>query len=115
MAEETIGIDTLKKAVHLSIAIPFQAVKTIKNKFQIWDLVAFVDEFKELTEVIKERKQIGIELKDLSSSERIELKASIKEDFDIPNEKLETFIENALDWADSTITLYEEIKALKKK
>lgn len=115
MPEETQGIETLKQAVHLAIAIPIQAVKTIKNKFQIWDLLAFIDEFKEMTEVIKQRKQIGLELKDLSPQERQELLTDIKSDFDIPNDKVEIFAENALTWAESTITLFEEVKTLKKK
>lgn len=110
---ELHGIETLKKAVHLAIAIPVQAVKTIKGRFQVWDLLAFIDEFRELTEVIKERKQIGVELKDLSPEERTELNAFIKDEFDIPNDKIESFAENALDWAESTVTLLEEAKNLK--
>jgi len=109
-----VGIEKLKEAVHLAIALPVQAVKTIKNKFQIFDLIAFIDEFRQFAEVIKARKDIVSELKDLTPAERKELHDYVKEEFDIPNDKVELFIENALAWADSTITLIEEVKKLKK-
>jgi hypothetical protein len=109
-----VGIENLKEAVHLAISLPIQAVKTIKNKFQIFDLLAFIDEFRQLGDVIKTRKDIGAELKDLSPAERQELHDYIKEEFDIPNDKVELFIENSLAWANSTITLIEEAKNLKK-
>lgn len=114
MTTETYGIETLKKAVHLAIAIPFQAAKTVKQKFQLFDILGFIDELKDLADVIKARKQIGVELKDLSPAEREQLIEYIKAEFDLPNDKLEFFIEKALSWADSTVSLIEEVKTLKK-
>lgn len=114
MTTETYGIETLKKAVHLAIAIPFQAAKTVKEKFQLFDILGFIDELKDLAAVIKVRKQIGLELKDLTTEERQELIVYIKAEFDIPDDKLEFFIEKALEWANSTIALIEEVKTLKK-
>lgn len=108
------GIENLKEAVHLAIALPIQAVKTIKNKFRLFDLLAFIDEFKDLEAVIKTRKDIAAELKDLTPEERLELHAYIVDEFDIPRDKVELFVENSLAWANSTITLIEEAKNLKK-
>ncbi len=109
-----LGIENLKKAVHLAIALPVQIAKTIKGKFQLFDLLAFIDEFKELTEVNKVRKDVLAEIKDLDAAERDQLHAFIVDEFDIPNDKVELFIENALGWANATVTLIEEAKNLKK-
>lgn len=114
MTTETYGIDTLEQAVDLAIAIPFQAAKTVKDRFQLFDILGFIDELKDLAAVIKNRKQIGLEIKDLSLDERQQLIQRIKDKFDIPNDKLEFFIEKALSWADSTVALIEEVKTLKK-
>lgn len=115
MTTETYGIETLKDAVHLAIAIPFQIAKTVKQKFQLFDILGFFDELKELAAVVKERDTISLELKDLSSAEKEELLAYVKEEFDIPDESLELFVENALSWAASTIALISEAKKLRKK
>lgn len=115
MTTETYGIENLKKLIHLAIAIPFQAAKTVKEKFQLFDILGFIDELKDLAAVIKNRKQIGLELKDVSADERTALLSFAKEEFDIPDEKVEVFVENALTWGMSTLTLINEAKALKNK
>lgn len=109
------GIESLKAAVSVAISFPFQAAKTIKNKFKIWDLLAFADEFKELATVIADRQNIADEFKDLDDAERDELLQYAKDEFDIPDDSVEVFVENALTWVDSTLTLINEAKKLKKK
>ncbi len=112
---EELGIEHLKKAIHLAIALPIQIVKTIKTKFQLFDILAFVDEFRELTTVIKEKQLVVDEFENLSPAERKELFDFVKDEFDISDDKAEIFIENALTWVDSTLILIDEAKALKKK
>jgi len=112
---EEIGIEHLKKAIHLAIALPIQITKTIKTKFQLFDILAFIDEFRELTTVIKEKQLIVDEFENLSTAERKELFEFVKEEFSIPDSNAEIFIENALSWVDSTLILIDEAKALKKK
>lgn len=110
-----LGIENLKTAIHLAIALPVQITKTIKGKFQIFDILAFLDEFRELAEVIKGKKAVLDELKNLSPEERKQLIEFVKDEFDVADDRAEIFIENALSWVDSTLTLIEEAKTLKKK
>jgi len=115
MADNLLGIESLKEAVSVAISFPIQAAKTIKNKFKIWDLLAFADEFKDLAIVIADRKNVVDEYKDLSPEERQEILAWAKQEFDIPDDVVEVFVENALSWVDSTLTLIAEAKKLKKR
>lgn len=114
MTTETYGIDRLKQAVHLAIAIPVQATKTIKNKFQFFDILAFIDELKDLAELIKNKNIVGLQLKDLTEAERLELLEFAKSEFDIPDDQLEGFIEDALGWVNSTVSLIGRAKNLRK-
>lgn len=109
------GIESLKAAVSVAISFPIQAAKTIKNKFKIWDLLAFADEFKELAIVIADKDSVVEEYKDLTKEERLELLEYAKDEFDIPDDTVEVFVENALTWVDSTLTLFNEAKKLRKK
>jgi hypothetical protein len=108
------GIEALKGAVSVAISFPFQAARTIKGKFKIWDILAFADELKELSVVISNRSSVAEEFKDLTLEERVEIIQYAKDEFDIPDEKVEIFVENALMWVDATVTLIGEAKKLKK-
>ena len=115
MTTETYGIDNLENALDVALAIPFQAIKTFKNKFQFFDVLAFVDEIRKLSELLKNKKQVGLELKDLSADERLQLIELAKQKFDIPNDKVEAFVEYALLWVNSTVVLVNMAKDLKNK
>ena len=108
------GIEALKGAVSVAISFPFQAARTIKGKFKIWDILAFADELKELSVVISNRASVAEEFKDLTPEERVEIIQYAKDEFDIPDEKVEVFVENALMWVDATVTLIGEAKKLRK-
>ncbi len=109
-----LGIENLKKAIHLAISLPIQVIESSKKKIKFLAILNFIDEFKELTQLVKERDKVVAEIKDLSPEERTELLEYIKSEFDIPDDKLESFIENAITWAFSFITLVDEAKELKK-
>ena len=115
MTNETYGIESLKAAVDIAISFPMQAAKTIKGKFKLIYLLAFLDEGRMLAEVIGDRDNIMKEFKDLTPEERAQLVEHAKQEFDLPDEVVETFVENALMWGVSTITLITEAKKLKKK
>lgn len=115
MTNETYGIESLKAAVDIAISFPMQAAKTIKGKFKLIYLLAFLDEGRMLAEVIGDRDNIMKEFKDLTPEERAELVEHAKAEFDLPDDVVEVFVENALLWGVSTITLISEAKKLKKK
>jgi len=108
-------IESLKEAVDVAISFPMQAVKTIKGKFKLWDLLAFADEAKNLIMVVNEKEEIIAELEDLTVPEIDELIQYAKERFDIPNDAAEVFIENGISWLRSTFNMIEQAKKLKKK
>lgn len=114
MTNETYGIESLKAAVDVAISFPMQAAKTIKGKFKLIYVLAFIDEFRELAEVVSDREMIVNEFKDLSAEERRALVDHAKEKFDIPDDKVELFVENALSLGVSLVTLINEAKALRK-
>jgi DNA-directed RNA polymerase subunit F len=107
---ELLGIEKLKKAVSLSISMSAE-LSHIK-KINILTALGLLGELKELLDMVKNRKDVLAELKDLSPVERTELLEYIKEEFSIPNDKLESFIEYSLTWAESTITMIEMTKTL---
>lgn len=115
MTNETYGIETLKRAVNVGIALPIQAAKTVKAKFKPWDILAFMDEVRELVEVMVVKEDVIKEFKDLSEEEKAELIAYAKEEFDLPDDDVEFFVENALLWAVSTIQLFKKAKELRAK
>lgn len=114
MTTETYGIENLENALDVALAIPFQAIKTFKNKFNFFDVLAFVDEVRKLSELIKQKKEVGLELKDLSPEERLQLIEIAKAKFDLPDDKAEAFVEYALSWVNSTVILCNMAKDLKK-
>lgn len=115
MADEKLGVEAVKEAVSVAVSFALQAAKTIKGKFRLIDAFAFIDEFKGLAEVIGNIKTVGAELKDMDVDERQEVIDHIKAEFSIPDDQVEGFVEYALQWANSTLTLFEKAKALKKK
>lgn len=114
MTTETYGIESLKAAVDVAISFPMQAAKTIKGKFKLIYVLAFIDEFRELAEVVADREMIVNEFKDLSPDERLAIVAHAKEKFDLPDDKVELFVENALSLGVALVTLINEAKALRK-
>jgi len=112
MTTENYGIETLKRIVTVGISLPKQAAITIKGKFKLIYLLAFIDEARELAEVLAEKEQVVLEFSDLSIAERGELLEWAKEEFDLPDDKVEIFVENALTWGVSTIILFREAKEL---
>ncbi len=114
MTNETYGTESLKAAIDIAISFPIQAAKTIKGKFKLIHILAFIDEFRGLAEVVADREMVVKEFKDLTEDERQELIAHAKETFDLPNEDVEAFVEYGLMWVNSTVTLIQLAKGLKK-
>jgi len=115
MTNETYGIESLKAVIDVGISFPMQAAKTVKGKFKLIYILAFLDEARLLTEVLADKEMILKEFKDLTAEEKTELIAHAKESFDLPDDSVEILVENALTWGVSTITLINEAKKVLKK
>lgn len=114
---QKLGIEKLKTlfAALLSLAAAFQ--KQLADGAQITDLFALVNEWPNITVVLREAKPGWQEFKDLDGSESADLAQYLSDNFDIPNDELEAKIEQALRLAarwhlqvESTLLLFEETK-----
>ena len=72
-----------------------------------------MDEIATIPGVVKSIPAVKQELSELSLAEREELLNYIVEKFDIPNDKVEAFVEHAVAIAISMVALVEEWKSLK--
>lgn len=109
-----LGIENLKKLVKFPLDLTNQITDSLSNGWQFTDLFSFIDELASIPGIVKTWKDISAELRDLDLSERQELYAYIVEEFDIPNDQVEAFVEDALKNVVSLISLYERFKSLKK-
>jgi hypothetical protein len=110
---EVLGIENLKKLVKFSCDLTKQIVESTEDGIQWTDLFSFVDEAAQIPGIGKSFPQVKAELADLTAEERQELHAYLVDEFDIPNDKLETAIENSLQTALALIALYEMWKSIK--
>lgn len=110
-----LGIDNLKKLIKFSLDISENISSALADgKITTVEIFGFLPELMQVPGVVKSWKDIVAEVKDLMPDERIQLHAFVADEFDIPNDKVEVFIENALLQAISLITLVEQFKAIKK-
>lgn len=109
-----LGTDNLKKLIDLGLSVPKQLSVSLADGFQFTDVFSFSDEVVELVRVVRSWKDVIAELHDLDQAERDELHAYFADKFDLPNDEVEHFVEDALAWAVTTIRLYERFRALKK-
>lgn len=112
---ELFGIENLKKAVHVAIALPIHGVAAVKNKFQIFNVLGFITDITDLIALFKSKDILSLEFKDLHPDERLELIAYIKLEFTISDKEAEAFAEDSLTWVNTTLSLFERGKALIKK
>lgn len=109
------GIENLKKIVKFACDFTKEIASALADgKFQWTEAFGFVDEIMAIPGVAKSFPAAKQELADLSPEEKAELYAYVVEEFDLPNDKVEAFVENALSFAISAVALVEQWKALKK-
>jgi len=100
------GISELKDVLKAGISIG----EALADGIDIGDIVALMD----LPAAIDGIKEVPAEVADLDEAELEEINDFIKTEFDLPDEDLEAFIEEALSWALSTYKLYIRFKELKE-
>lgn len=109
-----LGIENLKNAVSSGIRLAKQiAEATADKKVTIMELFGFLPSITDAMGVVKKWPDIKAELKDLTPDERAALHAHVAIEFDIANDKVEVFIENALMNVVSLANLIDEWKNLK--
>jgi hypothetical protein len=108
-----LGIEKTKNLVRAGVNLSKQIATATEDGWQWTDTFGFVDEFAEILSVVKTWDELKAELADLTPEERAELYAYFVAEFDIPNDQIESFVEDALMLAFSIISLVEKWKALK--
>lgn len=103
--ELDMGIENIKEVLLFICRLTGGIVKSAEDGFSVWkDWPNFIDAAKALIPAIKDFKEIPGEYADLDEAERAELVKLIQDEFDIPDDKVEAFIEQAfrvaLDLAD---------------
>jgi len=107
------GIDNLKKFVKFACDFTNQATDSLADGWQWLDATSFFDEMLQIPGIVKALPDIKQELADLTLEERDELYAYLKQEFDLPNEKLEGFVEDSIAFVLAALSLVEKWKALK--
>lgn len=110
---EQVGVENLKRLIKFGCDVTKQLSDSLADGYQWTDLLSLVDELSQIPGVVAALPQVKAELADLSPEERTELHAYLVEEFDLPNDKVEAFIENALSFALAALALIEQWKALK--
>ena len=91
-----MGTEDLKQLVIFVCKLAMAFVKTLEDKkFNLLELVNFVPAVAALPGAVEGIENVPLELKDLDDAEKDELVDAVIEAFDIPNDEVEAFIEDA--------------------
>lgn len=101
------GIKELKDVLKAAISIG----EALADGVQLGDIRALLD----LPAAIEGIKEVPAELADLDEFELEELNVFIQSEFDLPDDEVEKFIEDALTWALSTYKLYIRFQNLNEE
>lgn len=108
-----LGIENIKKLLKAGLNFGLSASEAFEDKkISFFEAIGLVPEIFALIGVAKSWPEIQAELKELSEEEKVELSDFVNAEFDIPNDKVELFIEHALMQVLSLSTLIAEFKSL---
>lgn len=82
------------------------------GKLDISDTVYLMDFIMALPAAATGAERIPAEIGAITAEQMDELKTTVKDKFDIPQDKVEALVEHAMDWAASTAKLFAEAKAV---
>jgi hypothetical protein len=110
-----LGIEKLKQIIDtgLGLADTLRAIFQ-DGKFKLQEIFLLVGNFTAVSAVVESWPVALQEFKDLDEAERASLNAYFAQKFDIPNDKVEVFIEKALTNVVNLVELYTMMRDLKK-
>lgn len=92
-----LGIDNLKKLLKAGLGFGKSAAKALEDKkVSFFEALGLVPEVFALIGIGKTWSEVQAEINDLDEAERTEIYHFVSNEFDIPNDKVEQFIESAL-------------------
>lgn len=107
------GIENIKLLVLFACNFTKQVNNSQADGWQWTDVFSFVSTITAIPDVVRSLPAVKQELADMDAAEREALNAYVVQEFDIPNDKLEAFIENALAFTLSAVALIEQWNDLK--
>ena len=107
------GVENLKKAVGFGLNLTEQIEKAGRDGFTWTDFLGFIDEILQIPGIIANGDEIGRELKDLTEAEKEELISYAVAEFDIPNDKVEAIVEDALKLAFTVVAMVVKWRTIK--
>lgn len=104
-----VGIQNIKEAVLFVCKFVEGLVKTLEDgKFKIHEVMHFAGAARVAPAAIGDLKEIPAEYADMDAAEKVELHAYIKAEFDLPDDKIEAFVEKAIKLGHDLADLIEE-------
>ena len=109
-----LGIDNLKKLLKAGLDFGKSAAKALGDKkVSFFEAVGLIPEVFALIGVGKTWSDVQAEINDLDDAEKAEINQYVQDEFDIPNQKVEIFIEHSLTQIISLNALIYEFKHIK--
>ena len=94
-----LGIDKIKEVLKSGFTIGMAVVGAMEDKkINLKDLPHCITIATQLPKIVKNKDEFIAQAKDLDAEEKIELQQYCKDEFDIPNDETELFIEDCFDW-----------------
>jgi hypothetical protein len=110
------GIATLKKALKFLFDVAKSAeVKLEDSKLSFPEMVTLAYDARGVLDLIKERKELGEEIVDVTDEEFDELVIWAKEEFELDNDEVEALVEDLLDFIAQGTKVFWDIKDLLNK
>lgn len=109
-----LGIEKLKSLLKAGLNFAKSATKALEDKkVSFFEAVGLIPEVFAVIGVAKTWTDVQAEIADLDEDEKDEINQFVADEFDIPNEKVELFIEHSLAQIISLNILIYEFKHLK--
>ena len=92
-----LPIDQLKKAIKFGVDTGNVFAAAMEDKvFKPIEAFGFVAPLAQLPEIINSRKEIIAQAKDIDSAEGVEIRAYVRDELKVPNELVETAIDDGI-------------------
>lgn len=107
--EEKLGIDLVKSLAKAVINAVEEGQEAMADgKFQLTEIMGFLDNGVALVGLYNKKDQILAQLKDVDSDERAELFTYLKSEYDAPTDRGELVVDKVIDILEKGFEVYEQ-------
>lgn len=107
---EKLGVQKLRLAILFALSFSQKIAVGATDGFDWTDVSALIPDLLQIPAIVQDSAAIVAEFKDLDEAERNELSAEISTTFDIPNDKVELYVEEALKGSLYIVSLVNRFK-----